>query len=327
MDIKNKIPKIINNILNGREIDYEVALELISIDNDDNEALDMLFEGANRIRERYMGKNVDLCTIMNAKSGKCSEDCKFCAQSVHYSTGIGEYQLLDYDEILNRAKEMEAAGAHRFSLVTSGKGLNVDDFHKVVEIYRRLSKDTNLKLCASHGLITYEMAMKLKDAGVSMYHHNVESSKNYYEEICTTHTYEERLETIKNLNRADMEICCGGILGMGEDLQERIKMAYEIKELGIKSVPLNVLNPVKGTPLQGLNTLTPMEILKTMAVFRYIIPDSYIRYAGGRAALEDKQDIGFKAGVNAALVGNYLTTIGSNIEKDKEMIICQGLEI
>ncbi|MDK2918597.1 MAG: biotin synthase [Candidatus Petromonas sp.] len=321
------INEVTERVLGGGKITLQEALKFIDIDCNNIEALNLLFDGANRIRDKFMGKKVDLCTIMNTKSGKCSEDCKFCAQSSHYKTGIDEYGLLDYDKILKRAREMEEAGAHRFSLVTSGKGMKGKEFDKIVEIYRRLSKDTNLKLCASHGVITYEQVLKLKEAGVSMYHHNVETSESYYGNICTTHTYQERIDTIKNLIKADMNICCGGIIGMGESREDRVKMAFEIKGLGVKSIPINVLNPVKGTPMENMEVLEPSEILKTMAVYRYIIPDCYIRYAGGRIALQDKQNIGFKAGVNAALVGDYLTTVGSNIEEDKEMIKKEGLEV
>lgn len=325
--MKELILKVTDKVLNGEDITYEEALKLIGINDNNIEILEFLFQGANEIREKFMGKKVDLCTIMNVKSGMCSEDCKFCAQSFYYNTDIDEYDLLDYDEILRRAKEMEKAGAHRFSLVTSGKGIKGGEFDKIVDIYKRLSKDTGLKLCASHGVISYEQALKLKEAGVSMYHHNIETSREYYGKICTTHTYDERIETIKNVVNAGMDICCGGIIGMGESLEDRIKMAFEIKGLGVKSIPINVLNPIKGTPLEDREILSPFEILKTMAVYRYIIPDSYIRYAGGRMAIKDKQNIGFRAGVNAALVGNYLTTIGSDISKDKEMILCEGLEI
>lgn len=325
--MKNLIVEVTDRILSGRSIKIEEALELINIDENDTEVLEALFEGANRIRKKYVGNKADLCTIMNTKSGKCSEDCKFCAQSTHYKTGVDEYELLDYDKILERAKEMEEEGAHRFSLVTSGKVIRDKDFENIVNIYKKLSRDTNLKLCASHGIVSYEQAVRLKEAGVSMYHHNIEACKDYYSEICTTHTYEDRIQTIKNLLNAGLEICCGGIIGMGEGRPERIKMAFEIKDLGVKSIPLNVLNPVKGTPFENINLLSPNEILKTMALFRYIIPDCYVRYAGGRMALKEKQNIGFRAGVNSALVGNYLTTIGNKIVDDKQMIMCEGFEI
>ncbi len=327
MAIKKFINEVTERILDGGQITFEEAFTLINVDENDKDTLEILFAGANKIREKFLSNKVDLCTIMNAKSGKCSEDCKFCAQSAHYHTDVENYDLLDYSQILKRAKENESAGAHRFSLVTSGKGLTGKVFDEIVDIYRRLREDTNLKLCASHGIISYEQALQLKKVGVIMYHHNVETSKDYYDEICTTHDYQERFETIKNVIKAGLEICCGGIIGLGESREDRVKMGFEIRDLGVKSIPINILRPIKGTPLQDREMLTPYEILKTMALYRYIIPDCYIRYAGGRLALKDKQNIGFRAGVNAALVGNYLTTVGNDIEEDKKMITCEGLEI
>lgn len=327
MEVEKLIFEVSERILNGGAITYGEAMKFINIDENDTEVLEILYDGANRIREKFVGKKADLCTIMNTKSGKCPEDCKFCAQSAYYKTGVEEYELLNYDKILERAREMQECGAHRFSLVTSGRGVDGKDFDKIVDIYRRLNGDTNLKLCASHGIIDLEQALKLKEAGVTMYHHNVETSRDYYSEICTTHTYDDRVETIKNIIDSGLELCCGGIIGIGENREERVKMAFEIKGLGVKSVPLNVLSPVKGTPMEDFEVLSPAEILKTMALYRYLIPDCYIRYAGGRMALKEMQNIGFRAGVNAALVGNYLTTIGNNIAEDKEMIMCEGFNI
>lgn len=327
MKTNQLITKITDKILAGGQITYEEALKLINIDKESQENLELLFKGANQIREKFAGKKVNLCTIINAKSGSCSEDCKFCAQSAHYQTDVEQYQLLDYETILKRARENEKAGAHRFSLVTSGKALSDEEFEDLVEIYQRLARETDLELCASHGAITYQQALQLKEAGVTMYHHNLETSSDYYHQICSTHTFEERVETIKNILKAELDICCGGIIGLGESRQDRIKMAFEIKDLGIKSIPINVLSPIPGTPLENSQGLSPFEILKTMAIYRYILPTGSIRYAGGRNALKDKQALGFQAGVNAALVGNYLTTVGSNIEEDKDMILKQGLEI
>ncbi|SHH17996.1 biotin synthase BioB [Tepidibacter thalassicus] len=321
------IETIKNKVLNGEDLNYEEAIKIANIDENDIESIEALLNGGNEIRKEFVGNKADLCTIINAKSGRCSEDCKYCSQSAHYNTGVKEYPLLSYDEVLKRALDMEKKGVHRFSLVTSGRGVEGDDFEKILDIYRKLSKDTNLNLCASHGIISYDQALKLKEVGVSMYHHNLETSSNNYENICTTHTYQDRVNTIKNCIKAGLDVCCGGIIGMNEGIEDRVKMAFEIKKLNIKSIPINILNPIKGTPFENIKALSPIEILKTMAIYRYIIPDSYIRYAGGRIALKDKQNIGFRSGVNSALVGNYLTTIGSDIEKDKEMIICEGLEI
>ncbi|WFD11070.1 biotin synthase BioB [Tepidibacter hydrothermalis] len=326
--MKKFIEEVTQKVLDGKQITYDEALKIIDIDENDIEILDLFFLGANKIREKYVGNKVELCTIMNAKSGRCSEDCKYCAQSVYYNTGVTEYDLLNYDEILERALEVQALGVHKFSLVTSGRGISCEtEMDRLVEIYSRLKADTDLKLCASHGILTFEQLLKLKEAGVSTYHHNVETSSYNYKNICTTHDYEDRIETIKNAVKADLEVCCGGNFSMGESKEDRVKMAFEIKSLKINSIPLNILMPIKGTPYQDLKVISPLEILKSMALFRYINPNSYIRYAGGRVGLKDKQSLGFKAGVNAALVGNFLTTIGSNVEDDKEMIVNAGLEI
>lgn len=322
------LERVTEEIISGLKINKEDATKIMSIEDTDEDILNTLFKCSNKIREHYVGDKVDLCTIINAKSGSCSEDCKFCAQSAHYNTSSATYDLMDYDSILEKALEVERQGAHRFSLVTSGKGLVTGkDFEKLLEIYSKLRKDTKLNLCASHGIITTEQALMLKEVGVTMYHHNVETSRDYYKEMVSTHSYDDRISTIKNVEDAGLEICCGGIFGLGESIDDRVNMAFEIRDLGIKSIPLNVLMPVKGTPLGESEILEPMEILKSMAMFRFVIPDSFIRYAGGRMALKDKQELGFKAGVNAALVGDFLTTIGSNVEEDKGMILCSGLKL
>ncbi|MDK2799229.1 MAG: biotin synthase [Clostridiales bacterium] len=320
--MKDFIKKVENKIMSGQSIVFEEAVQLSETEN-----IEQLFTAANRIREKFKGNKVDLCTIMNAKSGKCSENCKYCAQSAHYHTGVQEYPLISVEEALERARENEKCGAHRFSLVTSGKSLSEEDFEKVIEIYKVLRKETGMKLCASHGIISYEQAVRLKNVGVTMYHHNIETSREYFDKICDTHSYQDRINTIKNVMAAGLDICCGGIIGMGESMEDRIKMAFEIKELGIKSIPVNVLNPIKGTPMENIEPLSPEEILKIMSLFRFIIPDGFIRYAGGRNALGELQNLGFKAGVNAALVGNYLTTVGNSISQDIEMIQKEGLEV
>lgn len=323
----NYINVLKDKIINGYELTKDDALKLMGIKNDSEELLNLL-KASNSIRKHFVGNKVDLCTILNAKSGSCSEDCKFCAQSVHYKTTAVTYDLLNYEEILEKALEVQAQGAHRFSLVTSGRGIGRDqEFEQLLTIYKKLKSDTTLSLCASHGIITATQAKALKKAGVSMYHHNVETSESYYKEIVSTHTYEDRVNTINNIATAGLEICSGGIFGLGESVEDRIDMAFELKALEIKSLPLNVLMPVKGTPLGENTVLEPMEILKSMALFRFVIPDSFIRYAGGRIALKDKQQLGFESGVNAALVGDFLTTIGSNVKQDKEMILCSGLSL
>jgi len=316
------IKELEQKVAKGLSIDFQEAMDLMEIED-----VEQLFAAANRIREKLKGKQVDLCTIMNAKSGKCSENCKFCAQSNHYPTGVENYPLISKEEALAMALENQRDGAHRFSLVTSGKGISEKELVKVLEIYQTLQKETNIKLCASLGIISYEQALKLKEVGVTMYHHNVETSKAYFPQICNTHTYQDRINTIKAVRKAGLDICCGGIFGIGESREDRINMALEIRELEVKSIPVNILNPIKGTPLEKQKPLAAEEILKTMAVYRFINPDGYIRYAGGRSTLGELQRIGFKAGVNAALVGNYLTTVGNTIKEDLKMIQEEGLQI
>ena len=326
--MKKFIKELSDKILDGYVINEEEAFKIINIEENDEDTIEVLLQYSNDIRKKFAGNKADLCSIMNGKSGRCSEDCKYCAQSAHYNTNVCEYALINYEDVLERAKEVQAQGIHRFSLVTSGRGIESDEeLESLIKIYSGLKRDTNLKLCASHGIINYDQAMRLKESGISMYHHNVETSERYYGDICTTHTYEDRVNTINDIKEAGLDLCCGGILGLGEKREDRVKMAFEIRGLGVKSVPLNVLNPIKGTPLGENPLLVPNEILKTMALFRFVIPDSYIRYAGGRIALGDKQHKGFSGGVNAALTGNYLTTVGSNVDNDKDMITCSGLEI
>lgn len=312
-----------NKLHKGQMIGFEDVIELIKRDVENEE----LFSLANKLCKENMGNKVELCSIINAKSGRCSENCKYCAQSVHYNTEVKSYEFLPLEEVLKMARENEKAGVQRFSIVTSGGRLSEEDFEKVLEVLFVLGKETALKICASLGSITYEQALELKQAGLSMYHHNIETCREYYKEICDTHTYDDRIFTIRNTMKAGIEVCCGGIIGMGESMEQRIKMAFEIRELGIKSVPINVLTPVKGTPLQGVKVLEPYEVMRTIAIFRLIIPYAYIRYAGGRSALGEHQSKGFNAGINAMMVGNYLTTAGNKISDDLIMIQNLGLRI
>lgn len=314
---------IANKIIQGYTLTKEEALEIYT--TWDSKAL---FQAANTVREHFMGNKVDLCTIMNAKSGKCSEDCKYCAQSAHYKTGVAEYPLISKEDAMARARENSSFGVDHFSLVTSGKGLTGDDFERIVDIYRTLGTELpQLRLCASLGIVSDEQTAQLKEVGVRTYHHNLETSRRYYSKICSTHTYDDRIVTIRKAQEAGLSVCSGGIIGMGETLRDRIDMAFELKELGIRSIPINVLKPVPGTPYADMSILEPDEILRTMAIYRLILPKSFIRYAGGRMALGDQQEEGFRAGVNAALVGNYLTTVGNKISDDIEMVSRLGFDL
>lgn len=320
--MENIISKLENKINKGELINYEEALELSK-----TEDIKELIKAADRIRDKFNGKVVDICSIMNAKSGKCTEDCKYCAQSAHYKTNIQEYGLVNEKEALELAKENEKCGVNRFSLVTSGRALTGEEFEKAVKIYSALRTEVKMDLCASLGIITKDQLEKLRDVGITMYHHNLETSRDYYKDICTTHSYDERIDTIKAAKAAGLRVCSGGIIGMGETMEDRIKMAIDLQKLSVYSIPVNVLNPVKGTPLENAERLTDEEILRTIAVFRFINPKSQIRLAGGRRLIaKDGQDC-LRAGANATISGNYLTTVGNKIVDDIKMIKDVGMEV
>lgn len=310
--------ELVKKIKSGLETTFEEALALGGLDGG---RLNELFLAALQVTRHFHGNRVDLCSIVNARSGRCSEDCAFCAQSGHYRTEAPVYPLLSKEEILERAREMELRGARRFALVTSGRGISESDFEKVLDIYQMLKEKTGLGLCASLGIIGYDKAVRLKEAGVGMYHHNLETCRSYFPHICTTHSFDERVETVKAAKEAGLEVCSGGIIGLGESWRHRVEMAFHLKELGVASVPINILTPVKGTPLWGRPLLEPVEVLRTAAMFRLVLPGALIRMCGGReAALRDLQPLALLAGVNALMVGNYLTTSGRRVEDDLQMV-------
>jgi len=319
-----RIIELKEKILSKQDVTKKEILELVNINEED---LSILYESANSIRKAFIGDSVDLCSIANAKSGGCSEDCKFCAQSSHYSTSIENYPLIDTDTALKQAKEVESEGVHRFSLVTSGKGIGKRDFEKVLTIYDTLNAETSLSLCSSLGIINEEKAIALKEKGITNYHHNLETSRRYYPYICTTHSYDDRISTILEAKKAGLQICSGGIIGLGETIEDRIDMAFDLKSLDVRSVPINILTPIPGTPMENNLLLSNNGILKTIAIFRFILPKAHIRYAGGRIQLGEEQITGFKAGISSILVGNYLTTTGQSIKQDKQMIEEAGLII
>lgn len=292
-----------------------------------NSDLKNLTNEADNLRKEIHGNYVDLCSIINGKSGKCGEDCAFCSQSKHHRTNISEYPLIDYKEIIKVARENENEGVHRFSIVTSGRGLYGDDFKRVVRYYSDLNKELNINLCASHGIIDKESLIKLKEVGVKRYHHNLETSKSYYHNICKSHSYEERIKTIKFAKEAGLEVCSGGIIGLGESITDRIDLAITLRELEIKSIPINVLSAIKGTKLQDMASLNEEEILRTIAVFRFINPQAKIRLAAGRYLLRNYGENAFKSGANATITGNLLTTCGNKIIDDKRLIENIGMRI
>lgn len=287
--------------------------------------LEKLQAGAKLIQEKFFGNRIDLCTIVNGKSGRCGEDCKYCAQSARHKTGVDEYNFLPTEKILEVALADERAGVNRFSIVTSGRTLDEKNFERAIETYKILREKVKLKLCASHGLLTAEQLQRLRAAGVTRYHHNLETSRRFFPHICTTHTFDDRIKTIKLARAAGLEVCSGGIIGMGETWQDRIDLAFELAALKIKSIPINILNPIKGTPLENLPTLAPEEILRTIAIFRYINPTANIRLAAGRKFLPDAGASAFLHGASAAITGNMLTTSNTNIKSDLKLLDELGL--
>lgn len=313
------IKKCLDKIKKDEDIDFELALELATQSD-----AQQLFEAADNIRQKNHGDYFDLCSIINAKSGKCSEDCRFCAQSAHYDVEIETYDIVGTEEALIQAKDNDEHGVKRFSLVTAGKSISVEKLRKYGEIYSQLRKETKLKLCASMGMLTEEKADLLKSFGVKRYHCNLEACKSFFPKVCTTHTWNEKVETIKIAQNAGLEVCSGGIIGMGESLENRLELAFELRELGIMSIPINVLNPIPNTPFAEIESLGLSEILKCVALFRFINPKSIVRLAGGRAQMKTDQYSCFKSGANGAIVGNYLTTSGNSLKEDLDNIINCG---
>ena len=290
--------------------------------------LDELCEGADLIRRELCGDRADLCSVINARAGRCSEDCKFCAQSAHHHTGCQVHGFLPIGTFVDDCRKAEANGVDRYSLVTAGRTLAGRDLDLAVESYRALHEAyPDMILCASHGIMEADGLQRLKDAGVTMYHENIETSERYFPEMCTTHTFEDKLEEIRKARAAGMTICCGGILGMGETWEDRIDMALTIAELEVESIPLNFLIPMKGTPLGDREKLAPEEITRIVAIFRYLNPTADIRIAAGRSYFNDGGEVLFRSGANATLTGDMLTTVGNNTAQDRAMLTQLGYKL
>jgi len=316
------IEKFTEKVLAGYELSFDDAL---AIANTVQSA--RLYQEADRLRRAIHKNKLDLCSIVNAKSGKCSEDCKFCAQSAHHDVEVASYDLVSPAKAIALAKENERAGVQRFSLVTAGRDVSEQNLAEFKEIYKELKNDTKMSLCASMGFLTVEKAVKLKEMGVSRYHCNLETSRSFFPNVCTSHTWDEKVATIKIAQDAGLEVCSGGIIGLGESLEQRLELAFELRELGILSVPLNILNPIKNTPFEDLEPLSVAEVLTCVAMFRLILPNAVIRLGGGRNLLGDEQDKCFTSGANGSIVGNYLTTVGGSLEGDVQMFKELGFEV
>lgn len=306
-------------IFSGEWIEKEEALLLAKA------PLKELTEAADDIRRKFCGSQFDICTIINGKSGKCSEDCKFCAQSSRYHTGLKHtYPLLGTQELVKEAKYNADRGVLRYSIVTSGRSLSDREVDRLCESIRRIKEETDIQICVSLGLLKEKQYHKLKEAGVTRVHCNLESSERYFPQVCTTHTYEEKIAAIQAAKRAGLSVCSGGILGLGESMEDRIDMVLTARELGVRSIPVNVLNPIPGTPYEKNPALSQEEILCCIAVFRFLVPDGFIRLAGGRGLMEDKGKACFQSGANAAISGDMLTTAGITVETDMELIRSLG---
>ncbi len=315
------LKELSNKILNENyHITKQEAISLIDTD------LKELSLYAEKIKQKFCGNKFDMCSIVSGKSGKCSENCKFCAQSSHYKTSIKEYPLLDSQNIFKEAKHNADKKVKRFSIVTSGKKLSDTEIDSVCQTYKDIKNKCDILLCASMGLLSYEQLVKLKQAGVTRYHCNLETSRRFFPSICSTHTYDDKINTINLAKKAGLEICSGGIFGLGETFEDRIDMFFDIYNLGIKSVPINVLNPIKGTPFENNKILSQEEINRTVAIARFILPDAFIRLAGGRLLFKDKGVSMFSSGANATITGDMLTTSGTSIDEDFDTIKKLGFE-
>ena len=310
-----------NKVLSGGTITREEALKLC------NEPLEELCAKADEIRRKFCGNKFDVCTIINGKSGRCSEDCKFCAQSSHYRTGVDKYSLLSAEEMLQRAKEDDINGSAHYGIVTSGKALSDEEIDAVCEAIRRIVTETNIAVCASLGLLNESQYGKLKEAGVVRVHNNLETSERFFPNVCTTHRYSEKINAIRSAQDAGLEVCSGGIMGIGESTEDRIDMALSLRELGIDSVPINMLTPVAGTPLALREVIGGEELRRIIAVYRFMLPNASIRVAGGRGLLADKGRKCFASGANASISGNMLTTSGYDLKGDMKLFAELGFRI
>lgn len=314
--------KLADEIIAGRRLNKGEDLSfLITCDKE------ALYEGADRIRKHFIGDKIDLCSIINGRSGRCPEDCKYCAQSAHHHTDCEIYDFLPEERIMEACRLNEREGVDRFSIVTAGRALTGEEFDKAIKAYENMRDNCDIELCASMGFISAEQLHRLHEAGVTSYHHNIETSRRHFPNICTTHTYDQKLATLKMIKAEGMYVCSGGIIGMGEDWDDRIDMALDLAEAQADSIPINALMPIKGTPLENMELLSADDITRTIAIFRYINPTAEIRLAAGRALLTNDGEEAFQAGASASITGNMLTTVAcATIRSDKEMIKRIGRE-
>ena len=312
--MKEKLERLKKKVLEGYQISKEEALALAEM------PLEELTQAADEIRQKFCKNQFDLCTIINGKSGKCSENCKYCAQSSFYPTDVESYPLLGTEELLKQAEYSSKRGVPRYSIVTSGKKLSSREVEQVCESIRQIKEHVDISVCVSFGLLEEEEFRKVKEAGAVRVHNNLEASRRFFPNVCTTHTQKDKIDSLQAAEKAGLSICSGGIMGLGESMEDRIDLAFTLRELGVQSVPVNMLNPIPGTPYENNPRLTEEEMCRIVAVFRFILPKAFIRLAGGRGLMQDQGRRCFQSGANAAITGDMLTTAGITIQKDMEML-------
>lgn len=323
---KQTITDLADSIINGKRISKADTDVFLNIETQSD--IEHLQKESRRIFDHFHTTEAELCSIVNAKSGACSEDCAYCGQSVHYNCDAPSYGLMHSEYILREAMKMQEAGAKRFSLVTSGTGLKYEDLPAVCELVRTVKEKTDLKVDCSLGFLSKEQITELIKAGVSRFHHNLETSERHFPKVCTTHTFQDRYKMIQTIKELGAEVCSGGIFGLGERLEDRIDMALSLQELKVESVPINILDPRPGTPLEYEIPLKVNDLLLSIAVYRFILPEQLIRLAGGRERnLGAFQKQAIESGLNGAIIGGYLTTGGDPAEKDKELFTSAGFSI
>lgn len=318
--MKMSLTELTNEVLSGKLITKEDALFLYG------QPLSELCENADKIRQHFCSNQFDICTIINAKSGSCSENCKFCAQSAHNHACVAKYPLLPKEKILTQAKMDHKQGVLRYSIVTSGKHLSDEEVEEMCETVREIKEKVGISVCVSFGLLNEQQFRKLKEAGVTRIHNNLETSRKNFPNICTTHTFDDKVRAIRAAQSAGLSVCSGGVMGLGESVEDRIDMALSLRELGIRSVPVNMLNPIPGTPFGNNEKLTEEDLCRIVAVYRFILPAASIRLAGGRGLLPDKGKSCFTSGANAAISGDMLTTAGITTKTDMELLNELGYE-
>lgn len=305
-----QLKDLADKIIDGYEITKEEALELYDA------PLDELKESASKITSHFFKDAIELCCISNGKCGKCSENCKFCSQSRYYNTEIQQSVLKSVDEFFKEAQANDKRGVHRFSIVTAGVRLSKAELKTIAQAYKKISSELKISCCGSLGLLDYDDFVMLKESGLKRYHNNLETSPNFFKEICTTHTMKQKEDTIVLAKKAGLEICSGCILGMGESVEDRVDIALELRKLQVDSTPINILNPIKGTPLENRPTVHPDEVRRTIALFRHVLPKTVLRLAGGRLIIQKYFTDLYKYGINAEITGDMLTTAGLTVADD-----------